>query len=270
LDAEPALDQQRAARAAETGAARGPPESRLGQIYEHGCHKLACGDARDAELLGRLLGGVRPELLWTDPPYGVSYVGKTGRRLRIANDDTTAPTLLIEALRAIDPLLAPSARFYIATPAGPQGSGFRQAVAEIGWQHHQTLVWVKNSLVLGHSDYHYRHEEILYGYRPGEGRPGRGRHAGSRWRGGNDQSSVFFVDRPAASELHPTMKPVALIEPMLRNSTRRGDPVIDLFAGSGSTLIACEKTGRRCLAVELDPRYCDVIRRRYQEYRHGR
>ena len=124
--------------------------------------------------------------------------------------------------------------------------------------------------MLGRSDYHYQHEEILYGFRPGPGRPGRGPHPGSRWYGDDAQSSVFFVDRPARSEAHPTMKPVALVAAQLRNSSRRGDPVLDLFAGSGSTLIACEQLDRRCFAVELDPRYCDVIRRRYQDYRDGR
>jgi DNA modification methylase len=120
--------------------------------------------------------------------------------------------------------------------------------------------------VLGHSDYHYGHEDILYGWKPGPGRPGRGRHAASRWYGAHDQTSVFFYDRPTRSPEHPTMKPVALIEAQLRNSSRRGDLVLDPFAGSGSTLIACEQLGRRCFALELDPRYCDVIRRRYREF----
>ena len=242
------------------------PDSQLGEIYELGMHRLACGDARDPELLARLLDDITVEVVWTDPPYGVDYVGKTKKALTIANDDSNAQRLLADTLRAVDPFMAESARFYIACPAGPQGTGFRLAIAAVGWRHHQTLAWVKQTLVLGHCDYHYIHEEIAYGYRPGRGRPGRGRHAGSRWQGDNRQTSVFFVDRPAASEAHPTIKPVPLIEPMLRNSSRRGDPVLDPFAGSGSTLIACERTGRRCFAVELDPRYCDVIRNRYQEY----
>ncbi len=124
--------------------------------------------------------------------------------------------------------------------------------------------------MLGHSDYHYAHEDILYGWKPGRGRPGRGRHPGTRWYGGNNQSSVFHIDRPARNDEHPTIKPVALIEAMLPNSSRRGDIVLDPFAGSGSTLIACERLGRRCFAVELDPAYCDVIRQRYEEFvRHG-
>jgi DNA modification methylase len=246
------------------------PESEPGRIYQLGPHRLACGDARDRELLERLLAEERPQLLWTDPPYGIDYVGKTKKALRLANDDERAPALLEAALRAADPLLAPAARFYLAVPARPQGTAFRLALERLGWRHQQTLVWVKNALVLGRSDYHFQHEEILYGFRPGPGRPGRGPHPGSRWYGDDAQSSVFFVDRPARSEAHPTMKPVGLVAAQLRNSSRRGDPVLDLFAGSGSTLIACEKLGRRCYAVELDPRYCDVIRRRYQDYDDGR
>jgi DNA modification methylase len=243
----------------------GVPQSRQGEIYQLGRHRLACGDARDGELLRELIGGEPVDMLWTDPPYGVSYTGKTAAALTIANDNDDAEAVLTEALRAVDPLLAPGARFYLATPAGPQGSGFRRAIDQVGWRHHQTLVWVKNSLVLGHSDYHYQHEEILYGWKPGTGRPGRGRHQGSRWYGGHAQSSVFFVDRPIASETHPTIKPVELIARMLRNSSLRGDSVVDLFAGSGSTLVACDQNERRCFAVELDPVYCDVIRARYEE-----
>ena len=124
-------------------------------------------------------------------------------------------------------------------------------------------------MVLGHGDYHYQHEEVLYGHLPGPGRPGRGNHAGTRWYGDNNQTSVFLVDRPIRSDLHPTIKPVGLIEPMLANSSRRGEYVYDPFAGSGSTLIACERSGRRCLTVELDPAYCDVIRQRYEAVHHG-
>jgi DNA modification methylase len=248
----------------------GNPESQPGEIYELGLHRLACGDARDRDLMQRLIGFEPPKLFWTDPPYGVDYVGKTSRALTIENDNGDAAALLVQVLETVDELLADSAPFYVCCPAGPTGTGFRQALGQAGWRHHQTLVWVKNSLVVGHSDYHYAHEEVLYGWRPGPGRPGRGRHTGSRWQGGNDQSSVFMVDRPARSESHPTMKPVALITAMLTNSSRRGDVVLDPFAGSGSTLIACEQLGRRCFAVEVDTAYCDVIRRRYQEYRDGR
>jgi DNA modification methylase len=248
------------------------PESRLGEVFELGPHRLLCGDARDEEALERLLLDEQAEVVWTDPPYGVDYVGKTKQKLRIQNDQPDGiPQLLHEAFPAVDTVLAPSARIYVASPGGLLGLVFRQAVVEAGWRLHQTLVWCKQTPTLAHSDYQPAHEDILYAWKPGPGRPGRGRHRGSKWYGDNSQTTVFHIDRPSRNADHPTMKPVALIEAMLRNSSRRGDIVLDPFAGSGSTLIACERLGRRCFAVELDPVYCDVIRRRYQEYvSHGR
>lgn len=128
----------------------------------------------------------------------------------------------------------------------------------------QNLVWVKNTLVLGRSDYHYKHEPILYGFVPaGSGRLGRG---GRRWFGDNSQTTVFDFDKPARSAEHPTMKPVALVEAMLANSLPPGGVVFDPFAGSGSTLIAAHARGGRALCVELDPRYADVIARRYEQH----
>jgi DNA modification methylase len=249
----------------------GAAGSKAGEVYPLGRHRLLCGDATDREQILELVVGESVELLWADPPYGVSYVGKTKRALRLANDDAGGlPDLLRRSLAAVDAVLAPGGRFYVASPAGPLGTEFRLALRDVGWQLHQTLVWVKQVAVLGHGDYHYQHEDILYGWKPGPGRVGRGRHRGSRWQGDNAQTSVFFVDRPSRSSEHPTMKPVELIARQLRNSSRHGDLVLDPFAGSGSTLIACEQLGRRCLAVEIDPRYCDVIRRRYEEFCGGR
>jgi DNA modification methylase len=248
----------------------GKPDSRPGEIYPLGRHLLLCGDATRPELVSSLLGDEEAEVLLTDPPYGVEYVGKTRARLTIENDDAAElPRLLTDALGAANAVMAPSARFYVACAVGPHGTAFRTAIDEVGWSFHQELVWVKNSPVVGHSDYHLQHESFLYGWKPGPGRPGRGRHRGSRWFGDNRQTSVLFFDRPARSEAHPTMKPVALLEAMLRNSSRRGDVVLDPFCGSGSTLIACERLDRRCFAVEIDPAYCDVIRRRYRELSNG-
>lgn len=147
----------------------------------------------------------------------------------------------------------------MAAPAGPQGTVFRLAIDGVGWKLHEVLVWVKDQFVLGHSDYHYQHEDVLYGYKPGPGRPGRGDHEGSRWYGGHDQSTVFSVPRPKRSDQHPTQKPVDLIVPMLLNSSRPGDVVLDPFCGSGSTLVACEQTGRAGHGVELDPKYLAVV-----------
>ena len=252
---------------AAPGLPDGEPESRRGELYRLGKHCLLCADSTQSEIVAGLLGTERAEVLLTDPPYGVDYVGKTDRRLRISNDDADGlPGLLADVFDAVDGVLAPSARFYVASPVGPRGTVFRAALDQVGWQFHQELVWVKNSPVLGHSDYLIQHEAFLYGWKPGPGRAGRGRHKGSRWYGDNRQTSVLFFDRPARSDAHPTIKPVALLEAMLRNSSRRGDIVLDPFAGSGSTLIACERLDRRCFAIEIDPAYCDVIRRRYREF----
>jgi DNA modification methylase len=255
---------------AAPGLRDGEPESRPGEIYKLGPHRLLCGNARQREPLLALFGNERAELLLTDPPYGVEYVGKTARRLRIRNDAAAGlAELLGEAFAAAIAVLAPSAPFYLASPSGPCGTVFRLALEQAGCRFHQELVWVKNSPVLGHSDYLHQHETFLYGWTPGPGRPGRGRHPGTRWRGDNCQTTVLFCDRPARSAEHPTMKPVALLETLIKNSSARDEIVFDPFAGSGSTLIACERLGRRCFAVELDPAYCDVIRRRYREYRGG-
>jgi DNA modification methylase len=249
----------------------GEPKSRPGEIYELGNHRLLCADSCSTEQVAALFGNERAEVLLTDPPYGIDYVGKTKRQLRIENDDADGLAgLLAGAFAAADLVLAPSARFYVASPTGPRGTTFRLAFDQVGWRFHQELVWVKNSPVLGHSDYHLQHEAFLYGWKPGPGRPGRGRHQGSRWYGDNSQASVLFFDRPARSSEHPTMKPVALLEALLRNSSRRDEVVFDPFVGSGSTLIACERLERRCFAIEIDPTYCDVVRRRFREYRDGR
>lgn len=242
-------------------------ETQPGDLWILGNHRLLCGDATSLEDVGRLMDCEKAEVLWTDPPYGVSYVGKTRDALTIQNDGADEfRELLDAALAAADSVLNPSARFYLATPAGPRGTEFRLAIERVGWRFHQALVWAKDVFVLGHSDYHYQHEDILYGWKPGPGRPGRGKHDGTRWYGGHDQASVFHVDRPKRSTEHPTMKPPQLIAQHLANSARPTDVVLDLFAGSGSTLIAAEQTGRKAFLMELDPLYCDVIVQRYEEF----
>jgi DNA modification methylase len=241
------------------------PVSIPGEIYQLGSHRLLCADSTSRTELDLLLTGERVGALVTDFPWGVSYAGKTADALTIANDDPDGlPEFLAAAFAALDGVLGPRTPFYLFTPSGPAGTEFRLALRAIGWEHRQTLVWCKNTIVLGHSDYHYRHEEVLYGFTAGPGRAGRGTRRG--WFGGNDQASVQFFDRPTSSPDHPTAKPVGLLASLIRNSTRRGDLVLDPFAGSGSTLLACELLGRRCAAVELDRRYADVIRNRYREF----
>ncbi len=207
--------------------------------------------------------GDRADVLWTDPPYGVDYVGMTDRALRLRGDDSAGvPHLLQESFAAAGEVLAGGAAIYLAHPAGPGALTFLQAFVAQGWRLHQILVWVKDRVVLGHSDYHYRHEPIAFGYAPGGGGRGRGRGG---WYGGNDQDSVIEVPRPAASREHPTMKPVELIRRFLSNSCPPGGIVLDPFCGSGSTLIACEVLGASARAIEIDPVYCDVILARFEE-----
>ncbi len=240
------------------------PITQPGDLWLLGRHRLLCGDATKAEDVRRLMAEETAACLWTDPPYGVHYTGGTSDALTIANDD---PDGLEDLLRAsfanVSDVLIPGAPFYLAHPAGPLALLFGQVVTELGWRLRQTLVWVKDSLVLGHADYHYRHEPLLYGYLPGgEGRRGRG---GKGWFGDDAQTSVFEIPRPKASPDHPTNKPVALITAMLANSTRPGNLVLDPFGGSGSTLVACEQLGRRARLLELDPKYCDVVVRRWED-----
>jgi len=251
----------------ETPPAPATPKSRPGELYELGPHRLVCGDSRDPNTLAKLMGDEQAAAIWSDPPYGVRYVGRTRDRLTIENDEPEGLAELLKAVfAAVGSHVEPGGAFYLAAPAGPLGTVFRQQLDQAGWRFHESLVWVKDVFVLGHSDYHYRHEDVLYGHLPGDGRPGRGRHQGSRWRGDNSQDSVFEVDRPKRSEDHPCMKPVGLIAAQLRNSLRPGEVVLDPFAGSGSTLIAADTLASRAFLGELDPAYADVIRQRYADY----
>ncbi len=239
------------------------PVTQSGDLWLLGTHRLLCGDATKREDLDRLLAGERATCLWSDPPYGVSYVGGTKDALTLANDDAAGLEGLLRAsLGNVTDVLMPGAAFYIAHPAGPLSLVFLHVVNDLGWKLRQTLVWVKDRLVLGHSDYHYRHEPILYGVLPGGGRRGRG---AAGWYGDDAQTSVFEIPRPSASPDHPTSKPVALVAAMVGNSTKPKDLVLDPFGGSGSTLIACEQLGRHGRLLELDPRYCDVVVKRWEE-----
>lgn len=238
--------------------------TRSGDLWLLGEHRLLCGDATKARDLARLMAGEVADVLWTDPPYGVSYRGKTSRALRIVGDEAKdLDVLLPAAFGAADRVLRPGAAIYVMHPAGAASVRFGAAFVSAGWRLRQTLVWVKDRMVLGHADYHYRHEPILFGYKRGGGRRGRG-HQG--WYGDARQDSVLEIPRPSASRDHPTAKPVALVERCLRNSSELGARVLDPFAGSGSSLIACEELGRRAHLLEIDPGYCDVIVRRWETF----
>lgn len=232
-----------------------------------------------------MCGDVAPDCVWTDPPYGVDYVGKTKRKLKIQNDDTGGlEKLLVGAFVVVAAVCRPGAPVYVAH-ADTKRMVFESSLIAAGLRVRQNLVWVKNTLVMGRSDYQYQHEPILaaevtnldseedpgkvhepvlYGFTPGgEGRLGRG---GPWWFGNNKQTTVFEVDKPPRSADHPTMKPVALIDAMLANSLPPGGVVFDPFAGSGSTLIAAHRRSSRCFAVEIDPLYADVILRRFEAH----
>ncbi len=232
-------------------------QSRRNQLWEipseataGATHRLMCGDATDPADVARLMRSDGPRWLWTDPPFGVSYAGRTADALTIESDDAAGlPELLRCAFSCADEILADGAPIYVCHPAGPLSLEFGRAFVEVGWHYHQSLVWVKDTFVLGHSDFHYRHEGVLYGWKKGRER---------FWYGGRDQDSVLEVARPKVNELHPTIKPIELVVRCLLNSSRRGEVGYEPFAGSGTTLVAAEQSGRVCRAMELDPRYVAV------------
>lgn len=239
------------------------PKTKAGDLYELGRHRLLCGDARDPDAYQRLLGDERIDMVWTDPPYGVDYEGKTAKALQIRGDvGADLADLLGASFAAVDATLKRGARIYVCHPSGERARPFLDAFLGQGWKLRQELIWVKDVFVLGHADYHYRHESIFYGHKPGQGRIGRG---GKGWFGDDAQSSVLEVAKPSASREHPTMKPPELIEIALHNSSRRSHLILDPFAGSGSTLVACEQNGRSSRLVEIDPGYCDVIVQRFEQ-----
>jgi site-specific DNA-methyltransferase (adenine-specific) len=222
-------------------------------------HALLCGDATQPAALTALMDSQKADMVWTDPPYGVAYVGKTKDALTIDNDALDEAGLEVLLRSSLVNALAATREggaWYVAAPAGPLFHIFAAVLRDLGvWR--QTLNWVKSTFVIGRSDYHYRHESIFYGWKPG---------ATHYFVDDRTLDTVLEFDKPSKSTEHPTMKPVALVAFCINNSTKHGAMVLDVFAGSGSTLIACEKTGRRAMLIELDPVYCDVIVRRWQNF----
>lgn len=247
------------------------PRSKLGQVYELGQHRVLCGDSRDGGLMAKLMGGEKAQMMFTDPPYGKAYqvemteedASRLNRRTDgkvVANDalskeDTRA--LIVASMTTARELMRQGASFYVCAPGSDMLQLFMEAMADAGLPARHPLVWVKDRFAFGQSDFHYRHEHILYGWRQGRA------HFFV-----NDRTldSVWEVARPTRSPEHPTMKPVALVERALAASSKRGWSVLDPFGGSGSTLIACEQLGRRCFTAELEPGYVDVIRDRYERF----
>lgn len=230
-----------------------------GDIWQLGNHRLLCGDSTLLDDVQKLMGDEKVSLVVTDPPYNINYEGKTKQKLKIKNDhmgDNTFYQFLLDVFTNYFTIMLDGASIYVFH-ADTEGLNFRKSFVDAGLKLSQCLVWVKNSLVMGRNDYHWKHEPILYGWKEG---------ASHSWMSDRKQTTVWNFDRPTKSTDHPTMKPINLIEYPILNSSAVGSLVLDLFGGSGSTLIACEKTNRKCFMMELDEHYCDVILTRWEKY----
>ncbi len=265
------------------------PITQLGDIWQLGEHRLICGDSTDKAVVSKLMDGAKADMLLTDPPYNVGYTGKTADALTIKNDemgDKEFYNFLVKAFTAARENLRAGGAFYI-WHADSQGFNFRKALTTAELEVRQCLVWVKNTIVLGRQDYQWQHEPCLYGWKDGaahyftdsrtestvfEDRINVNKLSKDEMKAllkellaDKQSTTVIHEDKPSASVEHPTMKPLKLLARQIRNSTRRGEKVLDTFGDSGSTLLACEQLGRVCYTVEIDPKYCDVIIKRYED-----
>jgi DNA modification methylase len=235
------------------------PKTVLGDVWVLGNHRLMCGDSTSIEALEKLTEGRLVDVWLTDPPYNVAYEGGTKEKLTIQNDsmgDSDFRQFLRDAYVAADAVMKPGAVFYI-WHADLEGYNFRGAAKDAGWQVRQCLIWKKSSMVMGRQDYHWKHEPCLYGWKEG---------AAHLWATDRKQTTILEFDKPSRNGEHPTMKPVELFEYQMLNNTKGADVVLDSFGGSGTTIIAAEKHGRHALLMELDPKYCDVIIKRWQDF----
>lgn len=234
------------------------PVTKAGDIWLLGRHRLICGDSTSADDVAKLMNGQQADLILTDPPYNVDYQGGTKDKLKIQNDkmqDDKFLLFLVSAFKNMYEFSKKGAAIYVFH-ADSEGYNFRAAFKQAGYQLRQCLIWVKNSLVMGKQDYQWQHEPVLYGWKDG---------ASHAWYSDRKQTTLIKYDKPHKNADHPTMKPVGLCGYFIGNSSKEGDIVLDLFGGSGSTMIACEQTGRICFLSELDQKYCDVIVKRYIE-----
>lgn len=277
------------------------PVVRDGEIWTLGRHRVMCGDSRSMADARRLLSDAQLDMIWTDPPYNVDYQGKAGK----IRNDKMSPADFDEFLttvhRVMHESLRPGGGIYVAHSEAGDGTVFRRTFTSTGFKLAACLIWRKQTAVLGRGDYHFQHEPVLYGWRRGAAHRWYGnrkqrtlfetelpglremedgtwqfclenrlyRLSGEALRVEELPTTVIDVPKPARSDLHPTMKPVALIEPMVANSSPRGGLVGDFFGGSGSTLMACERLGRSARLMEADPKFAEVIIRRWQDYSGG-
>ena len=232
-----------------------PTFSKAGDVWSLGRHRLVCGDSTKEETYDLLMGGVKANLVITDPPYNVNYEGSAGK---IKNDnmaDEAFYNFLLDAYTQMHFAMADDASIYVFH-ADTEGLNFRRAFADAGFYLSGCCIWKKQSLVLGRSPYQWQHEPCLYGWKK------NGKH---QWYTGRKETTIWEFDKPKKNGDHPTMKPIPLLAYPIMNSSMSNSVVLDPFGGSGSTLIACEQTDRICYTVELDEKFCDVIVKRYIE-----
>ncbi len=232
-----------------------------GDVWMLGNHRLLCGDSTEMDAVEKVLAGGLADMVFCDPPYNVNY-GATmkdklrGNKRKIANDDLGEGFAQFLRDACVNVLAVTKGAIYICMSSSELHT-LHRAFTEAGGHWSTFVIWAKNTFTMGRSDYQRQYEPILYGWKEG---------TDHFWCGARDQGDVWFVKKPVSNDLHPTMKPVELVERALRNSSKSRDTVLDPFGGSGSTLIACEKAGRQARLVELEPKYCDVIIRRWQEF----
>lgn len=233
----------------------------LGDVWLLGDHRLLCGDATNLEAVQKVLAGGLADMVFTDPPYNVNY-GATmkdklrGKKRKIANDNLGDGFEQFLRDVCVNLLTVTKGAIYVCMSSSELHT-LHRAFTESGGHWSTFVIWAKNTFTMGRSDYQRQYEPILYGWKEG---------TDHFWCGARDQGDVWLVKKPVANDLHPTMKPVELVERAVRNSSKSRDTVLDPFGGSGSTLIACEKAGRQARLIELEPKYCDVIIRRFQEF----
>jgi DNA modification methylase len=237
------------------------PVSKAGDVWLLGSHRLVCGDSTQAESYASLLQGAKVAMVFTDPPYNVNYANTAKDKMRGKNrailNDNLGDGFYDFLLAALTPTIANCDGAIYVAMSSSELDVLQAAFREAGGKWSTFVIWAKNTFTLGRSDYQRQYEPILYGWPEGATR---------HWCGDRDQSDVWQIKKPHKNDLHPTMKPVELVERALRNSSQSGDVVMDPFGGSGTTLIAAEKTGRAARLIELDPKYVDVIVRRWQDW----
>jgi len=265
------------------------PTTVRGDVWQLGRHKLMCGNSESEHDMKILMGDKKARLIITDPPYNVAYEGQDG--MTILNDDISDASFLLflqQTFKRMFDYAEPGCPIYVFN-ADKEGLNFRKAYRESGFKLSECLVWVKNSFVLGRQDYHWRHEPILYGWKEG---------AAHHWYGERDKTTVFetgealesmkkeellallqqifdassiiYEDKPRSNDIHPTMKPLGLLSKLIYNSSQEGDLILDSFAGSGSTLITADQTGRTCYTMEIDEKFCDAAIQRWETLTGGK